>query len=743
MNKITRIYNYSFYVVYLLFLIPHALIYSQNQEDSCAKWQEKIDEIKTIDAKIKFCKKILPQVSSKCRTTIQMLTGDFYYRKLLLDSSIVYNDKAIENAKLIGEEEDLSDAYNQKIIVLIKQEKHKEIYELLDKSRKILNSYPKSKSWFIYYEQNAYIAFMKSDYLKAMAYLDSTIIAARRSNSMELAHETYEHLGLCYLKNGDYQSAQEHLIKALELKEKHNILIDIDETYRYIADVYKELNQYDKAKYYTEKSILIAQKNNESLSLLAGYSRLGQYNRILKLNKLAEKALDSSIILANRMKVTSYLTDNLKEKGLLYYDNYKDLKKAEIFLEKAYQSAKSSKNKEQLYTCILELIRLYTEVGKYTEVETLFKETTKIKEDINTISLERRLHLTYSNYYKKTSQYKKAFIHSNAYHKLNDSLKSEKVFSKVAFLEKKYDTKKKEIEILNLNKEKENQQQQVQKAEGRQKLYLLAAGSLLLFLILGGWAFLKLRKQQQELLSTNQVKNRLFSIIAHDLRGMIIPFQRAGKIVKYHIDKGNNERAVELSVELEKNSKSLSNMLDNLLNWSLEQMNGYKTNPESIVFGKELQEVITSFEQQALYKNTKIQLQFEKEIFCEFDKGALHLIFRNLISNSLKYTQDGTIKIAFKKEIDTLLCSIIDTGIGMSQEQLKTLFLMEKGNTTQGTQGEKGTGLGLNLVYRFVQANKGAIKVSSEKRIGTRFDLSFPLKETTRLEKEHLEPLSA
>ncbi|RKM96356.1 sensor histidine kinase, partial [Aquimarina sp. BL5] len=240
-----------------------------------------------------------------------------------------------------------------------------------------------------------------------------------------------------------------------------------------------------------------------------------------------------------------------------------------------------------------------------------------------------------------------------------------------------------------------------------------------------------------------QVKNRLFSIIAHDLRGMIIPFQRSGKILKYHINKGNHEKTIELSQALEQNSESLSNMLDNLLNWSLGQMNGYKMNLQTMSISEELNDIVLGYEQQAAYKKTKIDLKYEEDLWVNLDKGAFHVIFRNLIGNALKYTEGGNIRIEFTSEDDMFLCSITDTGVGMSQDQLEHLFSLEEKKSTIGTQGEKGTGLGLNLVYRFIKMHKGTIQVSSEKRIGTRFDLKFPMMNYQFNEKKERKSLSA
>ena len=219
---------------------------------------------------------------------------------------------------------------------------------------------------------------------------------------------------------------------------------------------------------------------------------------------------------------------------------------------------------------------------------------------------------------------------------------------------------------------------------------------------------------------------------------MIIPFQRSGRMLKHYIENEDYEKTLVFSQELQKKSEGLSSMLDNLLSWSIDQMNGYKMNPELLYVKQELEGLKLSFDQQARFKNTKISIEGNEEIALTFDKGAFHIIFRNLIGNALKYTENGSIRVVLKRELDALKCSVIDTGIGMSKEQLDHLFSIENKESRVGTNGEKGTGLGLSLVYRFLTMNGGSIQVSSDNRVGTKFDLSFPLSENDIVETQEV-----
>ena len=254
-----------------------------------------------------------------------------------------------------------------------------------------------------------------------------------------------------------------------------------------------------------------------------------------------------------------------------------------------------------------------------------------------------------------------------------------------------------------------------------------------------GIAFRKLKTNQFELSlahkklkELDQVKNKLFSIISHDLRSMIFPFRRVSKILKHHIQKGNQEKTLLLAEDLEKNANNISVVLDNLLEWSLNQMEGYKIHVELLDIDQEFSSIFSVFEQHAEEKRVVLESKsnFSSDIL--FDKGAFHVIFRNLIANAIKFTEVGTVYIDWTVEKGQLIFNVKDTGIGMDSEILKNLFNTDKSVSLIGTQGEKGTGLGLSLVQQFVEKLEGQIEVHSNPNQGTLFKLTFPYQISNR-----------
>ncbi|WP_298541168.1 ATP-binding protein [uncultured Aquimarina sp.] len=728
----------------LLFVFLVTLtMYSQTKKEYCEEWQNKTDSISDLNKGILNDKFYLPKVDDKCKIRIYINLGSIYLNKVKMDSALYYMDTAIALGQKIQADEELVFAYTEKTNILISLNRYFEVEDLLKESRKLLEKNPESKSWLYYYDKKGYMKYVKSEYYKALAYMDSTIIISKQRGLTKEIHQTYEHKGVLYMRLSEYERAAENFFKSLEYKQENNLIRDLSSTYRYLGSCFFKLKQYETAKKYIVKALEFGKSNNNNFAMMISYKHLATYNRFMNLNQEAEIAVDEAIRLAKESKTDNHIAAGLEEKGWLYFNNYNDYDQAEKYFEEAYQFSKKTKQDENIYYSIQALIGVYIKKKNATKIKELINELEPIVKKVSKPDYRMYIEKIYGQYYEIVNNPKRALSHFKVYHNLKDSITNVEVSTKVVSLEKKYDTKDKELKIVTLNKQKEEQQQIAKQAKAQQNLYLLATGFLLFLLGTGAWAFRKLRKQQKELVSINQVKNRLFSIIAHDLRGMIIPFQRSGKILKYHIDKGNHEKTIELSQELEQNSESLSNMLDNLLNWSLEQMSGYKINLQAISISEELNEIISGYEQQAAYKKTKIDLKYKEDLWVNLDKGAFHVIFRNLIGNALKYTEEGNIRIEFTSEDDMFLCSITDTGVGMSQDQLKNLFTLEEKKSTIGTQGEKGTGLGLNLVYRFIKMHKGTIQVSSEKRIGTRFDLNIPITKYQFNEKTERKPLSA
>lgn len=233
-------------------------------------------------------------------------------------------------------------------------------------------------------------------------------------------------------------------------------------------------------------------------------------------------------------------------------------------------------------------------------------------------------------------------------------------------------------------------------------------------------------KRTDELRKTNETKDRLFSLISHDLRGPITSFHNISKLVSHYNRRGEKEKIETLSGRIDGSVNKLNALLDNLLNWSLTQTGEISCHIEKIPVEKLLEEVTGLYHEAILSKEIEL-FTSPAAFFVQGDYNMLSAVFRNLISNAIKYTPRlGSVSILVTQQEDTVTIQIKDTGIGISASRLPTLFEPAENRSTQGTEYEKGTGLGLLVAKEFVQLNKGTITLHSRENEGTTITVSLP-----------------
>jgi signal transduction histidine kinase len=232
--------------------------------------------------------------------------------------------------------------------------------------------------------------------------------------------------------------------------------------------------------------------------------------------------------------------------------------------------------------------------------------------------------------------------------------------------------------------------------------------------------------KNQELEEANNTKDKLFSIIGHDLRSPLASLKSLlGLVTDGTV---SIDELLTLLPSLYKNVESIYDTLENLLQWSYSQMNGIQTNPSVFNIAQLIEKNMTLFTEAAKNKRINLQTNVNEAIWVKADEQQILLVLRNLINNAIKFTnQGGEVTIFVSLVKDFLIVSIIDNGVGMSRETQKQLFLLSNSLTTRGTQGEKGSGLGLKLCKEMVENNGGEIWVESEPHKGSKFRFTIPL----------------
>lgn len=235
----------------------------------------------------------------------------------------------------------------------------------------------------------------------------------------------------------------------------------------------------------------------------------------------------------------------------------------------------------------------------------------------------------------------------------------------------------------------------------------------------------------REIKAQKRLKDRFFAIISHDLRGPVSSFQGISQVISLYLQQAKYEDLKKMMNEVDKATDHLSKLLDNLLNWASSELSQIPYKPEKINASEMIQEVVEIFELIAKSKNIQIDSNIDPSTIVYADLNSTVTIFRNLINNALKFTPEGG-KVTIKSEQngDFIRISVQDSGVGMNEEQLRNLFTLTDKSSTYGTSGEKGIGLGLQLVNEFTKLNKGKIEVTSSEGNGSTFNIDLPIKLT-------------
>jgi signal transduction histidine kinase len=233
-----------------------------------------------------------------------------------------------------------------------------------------------------------------------------------------------------------------------------------------------------------------------------------------------------------------------------------------------------------------------------------------------------------------------------------------------------------------------------------------------------------IRQQAEELKKLNATKDKIFSIIGHDMRSPLMGLHGLLNLISHNAI--TQKEFLEFSTDLKQNLEYVRNDLDNLLNWANAQLKGIKPTFENVSAYQVVNEKINLLLELAKVKNISFKNDVASNIYIYTDPNHLGLIARNLLANAVKFSKPGgAITISASVLNGSVQLTVTDTGVGMSDEDVNKLFKVDSHFTKKGTQNEKGMGLGLLLVKEFIQINNGSVSVTSKLGQGSSFTVSM------------------
>lgn len=237
----------------------------------------------------------------------------------------------------------------------------------------------------------------------------------------------------------------------------------------------------------------------------------------------------------------------------------------------------------------------------------------------------------------------------------------------------------------------------------------------------------ELDEKNKELSATNAAKDRMFSIIAHDLRGPVGNFKTVLNMLLEHGDYFSKEKTQEMLEMLQEVANSTFNLLENLLQWSRSQRDDLLFEPETIVLKDIVGNAFELLQSNAKQKNISLIHTIADDFEMVADKNMITTVIRNLVSNAIKFTKEkGKIEIFAGINNDSVEVTVKDNGVGMEKEVIEKIFSENRQYTTNGTNNEKGSGLGLPLCKEFIKKHNGTLWAESEPDKGSRFTFRLP-----------------
>lgn len=581
------------------------------------------------------------------------------------------------------------------------------------------------------YKRMSYLATLHGNYTTALKYDNQRLpLTIALKDSAQIAN-AMNVLGNTYFNLGEYDDSYYYFTQSYKTRPRADSL-QLTIALHNVGTVFKELGQFDVALEHLELSQKISRQIKDEDGEAYSLDEIGGVYLLQKKFDEAEKALLTSLSITRARGIRTLEPKTLNKIAHLYLDKGA-LDKSLAYFDSSAMLHKKSSNSFGLAEASLGTGKVFLKQGKYKEAMKLFEETLDTSRKMNARLLEIECFSELSKLHELQGDFKQSLKYYKDYKTLQDSLYSQDMLTKLFQDQVQFETETKDVMIARLSKANDQRDSELKRQEFIRNILVvtMALTAILLFTVYrSGQRRIhinkllmehqdEIKRRSVELEQLNQVKDKFFSIISHDLRS---PMNALSAILDM-VDKKQvtAEEFTQLSKELRIQFNHTKTLINNLLDWTLLQMDKLKIQAEKINLSAMVDENIKLLSSLHL-KQTEMINHIQPGTTALADTNMINLVFRNLILNGIKFTEPGgKIEIASKEEKDHYVISVTDNGVGISPEVQSILFEKTSGYSTRGTANEKGTGLGLILCKEFVEKNGGTIWLESTIGKGSTF----------------------
>ncbi|MBI1768251.1 MAG: tetratricopeptide repeat protein [Bacteroidetes bacterium] len=585
-------------------------------------------------------------------------------------------------------------------------------------AKKIADSLRYDKGVADSYFASSLISKLKGNYNDELDFHLRSLKIYQSLNNLNRIARTYDAMGALYTQEADFQSAREVHMKAIELFKKTNDRLGLASSLRRIGNIELDTRNFGTALQYYRQALENERTMNNEQGIANCLNNIGVVYFELKKYDSALVYHNESLAIMTRINFVSRLPA-------------------------AYHN----------------ISRVYLGKGRPDEALPFAEKGLPIALRIGSRPAQRESYKLHSDIYQKKGDYTEAYRYLLLYNALKDSIINQENNLHFAQRQSIYKVQEKEQEIELLKKDQ-------QLARFTQQVTITG---LVFFISIGGyviylqWKRIREKKKSYELVQqhgefvhqvneelkanleeieaknkeisemashlqqVNSTKDKLFSVISHDLKNPIHSLQ--GLLSLLTADAISKEEFLQFSAKLKEGVGHFEFTLHNLLQWAQSQMQGIETNPQRVTLHALVDSTLKFLAKIAADKNILLYNEVMPHAHVLADKDQLDLVIRNLVTNAIKFTKSGgKVTISCTNATDHLaVISVVDTGIGMNQETVDKLFKKNVHFRTAGTRGEHGSGLGLMLCHEMAVRNQGKLWVESKPDQGTTFFIELPL----------------
>jgi len=534
--------------------------------------------------------------------------------------------------------------------------------------------------------------------------------------------KSHNALGVVEGRKGKFEQAVAHFLKALSYFEKVNDTANLINTYIKLGAANDFIGNNDLATRYLHKALSLALHSRETGNTVYIYNNMGvRYAKIERWDS-AMYYFQKSLELSQKPEYAVIRLQPLMNIGRVYAEHNENKKALEYYNE-ALAIAKAKNMKEEEARILQYIGQAYfgSDVDKATDA---MSQAYVLAKSVDNKLLRSQILTSLAHLADTNGDYKNEVAYLKKERELHDSLFTMDKMKEIANLQAQYELNKSNTQLDALRK---SEQRNLQKKNYIITIALVLAITLITLLFF----FAKSRRlnkelagREQELTRLNDLKDRLFSIVGHDLRG---PIGNIPVLLDIYRNPATPESEKEFILDsLDENSQASIETLDKLLNWGKLQIKGVTLQQSVFNVTDVLNNNLKLLKVTADNKNITIQNKVPVETQVYTDENHFKFVVRNLLSNAIKYTRTGgNIEIGAEQNNGDgrIIFSVKDNGIGIDPERQKHIF--EPYNfSTVGTSDEVGNSIGLMLCREFIKQNGGDIWLKSEKGQGTTFYFS-------------------